>query len=89
MQIISNLFTVVGSFFNDFGVWCTTRGDSNLAVGGLALGMSIAYFFEAVIGFVLLKKVKKNLVTWKDTIGPLFVKLLNALIMAVRNVFCI
>jgi len=70
----------------DMGVWCTTRGDSGLAVGGLALGMSIAYFFEVIVGFVLLNKVRK-IVTWKKTIRPLFIKLLNSLIMGLGMYF--
>ena len=80
---------VLKSFFSDFGIWCTTRGDSNLAVGGLALGMSVAYFFEAWVGFVLLNKIKKagKIITWKETIKPLFVKLFNALIMGVGMYF--
>ena len=80
---------VLKSFFNDFGIWCTTRGDSNLAVGGLALGMSVAYFFEAWVGFVLLNKIKKTgkIVTWKETVKPLFIKLINAFIMGIGMYF--
>jgi len=83
------LMDVIKSFFSDFGTWCTTRGDSNLAVGGLALGMSVAYFFEALIGFRLLNKVKdvKKIVTWKGTVKPIFKKLLNALIMGIGMYF--
>lgn len=83
---VGELMDVVKSFFNDFGTWCTTRGDSNLAVGGLALGMSVAYFFESVVGFILLNKVKK-IVTWEETIKPLLVKLLNTVIMGVGMYF--
>lgn len=83
---VGQLMDVIKSFFSDFGVWCTTRGDSELAVGGLALGMSVAYLFETWIGFVLLNKVKR-IVTWKDTIKPLFVKLLNSLIMGIGMYF--
>jgi len=83
---VSQLMEVIKSFFMDMGVWCTTRGDSGLAVGGLALGMSIAYFFEVIVGFVLLNKVRK-IVTWKKTIRPLFIKLLNSLIMGLGMYF--
>jgi len=83
---VSQLMEVIKSFFMDIGVWCTTRGDSSLAVGGLALGMSIAYFFEVIAGFVLLNKVKK-IVTWEKTIKPLFIKLLNSLIMGLGMYF--
>jgi len=83
---VSQLIEVVKSFFMDMGVWCTTRGDSELAVGGLALGMSIAYFFEAIVGFMLLNRVKR-IVTWEETIKPIFIKLLNALIMATGMYF--
>ena len=83
---VNQLMEVIKSFFMDMGVWCTTRGDSGLAVGGLALGMSIAYFFEVIVGFVLLNKVRK-IVTWKKTIRPLFIKLLNSLIMGLGMYF--
>lgn len=83
---MGQLIDVVKSFFRDFGIWCTTRGDSELAVGGLAMGMSVAYFFEAWVGFVLLNKVKR-IVTWKETIKPMLVKLLNSLLMGIGMYF--
>jgi peptidoglycan biosynthesis protein MviN/MurJ (putative lipid II flippase) len=51
--------------------------------------MSVAYFFEALIGFRLLNKVKdvKKIVTWKRTVKPIFKKLLNALIMGIGMYF--
>lgn len=84
---VGQVLSVVESFFRDFGVWCTTRGDSSLAVGGLALGMSVAYFFEMVIGFILLGKIKENLVTWKETIQPLILKVINTIIMGAGMYF--
>ena len=83
---MNQLMDVIKSFFNDFGIWCTTRGDSNLAVGGLALGMSVAYFFEAIIGSILLNKVKK-IITWKETIQPVFWKIINTIIMSIGMYF--
>ncbi|NTV79217.1 MAG: murein biosynthesis integral membrane protein MurJ, partial [Clostridiales bacterium] len=40
---------VLKSFFQDFWNWSTSRGDSDMAVGGLSLGLGISYVFEVVI----------------------------------------
>jgi peptidoglycan biosynthesis protein MviN/MurJ (putative lipid II flippase) len=84
----AELWPVIKSFFTDLWTWMTVRGDSTLAVGGLAIGVSMTYLVETIIGFIYLNKVTDvKLIKWKDTIKPLLVKSLNALIMAVGMYF--
>lgn len=71
---------VVKSFFSDFAQWCTTRGTSDMAVGGLSLSMSIASFIEVVLLFVFLNK-RMKVTTYKNTVKPLLIKTLNTLLM--------
>ncbi|NLZ24741.1 oligosaccharide flippase family protein [Candidatus Dojkabacteria bacterium] len=77
---------VVNSFFQDFLRWSTTRGESNLAVGGLALSLSLAYLVQTVVSFFILGRVKKVL-SWQDTIYPLLMKTVNTLIMMLGMYF--
>ena len=82
------VLAVIKSFFGDVWAWMTVRGDSTLAVGGLAVGVSMTYFIETVIGFWYLNRVTEvELITWKDTIRPLLVKIVNAIIMAIGMYF--
>jgi hypothetical protein len=44
----------------------------------------MTYFIETLIGFWYLNRVTEvELVTWKDTIKPIFLKILNVLIMSI------
>jgi putative peptidoglycan lipid II flippase len=80
----AGVLPVLKSFFTDLWSWMTVRGDSTLAVGGLAVGVSMTYFIETLIGFWYLNRVTEvELVTWKDTIKPIFLKILNVLIMSI------
>lgn len=77
---------VIQSFFSDIVKWVTSRGDSSLAVGGLALSLSLAYFVQMIFLMFLLNNIKKVL-TWKDTIYPFLLKLLNTLVMVLGMYF--
>lgn len=73
---------VVKSFFRDFARWCTNRGDSDLAVGGLSLALGFSYVVEVFILYVLLN-AKTKMITFKNTVKPLLVKLFNTLLMGI------
>jgi peptidoglycan biosynthesis protein MviN/MurJ (putative lipid II flippase) len=74
------------SFLGDVIRWSTKRGDSDLAVGGLSLGLSIAYFVETVL-LAFLLNLKGKFITFKRTIMPTMKKLLNAILMCVGMYF--
>ena len=77
---------VIESFFKDMFTWMTTRGDSNYAVGGLALSLSLSFLVQIVISSFMLNGIKK-VITWKDTISPIIMKILNTLIMILGMYF--
>jgi putative peptidoglycan lipid II flippase len=84
----AGLLEVIKSFFTDLWSWMTVRGDSSLAVGGLAVAVSMTYFVETIIGFWYLNKVTEvKLINWKDTIKPLLLKILNTILMGVGMYF--
>jgi putative peptidoglycan lipid II flippase len=84
----AGVLPVIESFFTDLWSWMTVRGDSSLAVGGLAVGVSMTYFVETVIGFWYLNRVTDvKLITWKETVWPLLLKILNAGLMALGMYF--
>ena len=76
------LLPVLKSFLKDISVWVTTRGDSTLAVGGLALSISLSYFLQTIISVKMLNKIKKVL-SWKETMYPVLLKMVNMLVMIV------
>lgn len=79
---------VIESFFTDLWSWMTVRGDSTLAVGGLAIGVSLTYLIETIIGFIYLNRIASTkLITWKSSIKPMFLKILNATIMGIGMYF--
>ena len=73
----NGLLTVIKSFLRDTFVWSTTRGTSEMAVGGLSLSLSISAFVELLLLLYLLNK-KIRVVSFKQTIKPMLTKLLNA-----------
>jgi len=73
----NGLWTVIKSFLRDTFVWSTTRGTSEMAVGGLSLSLSISAFVELILLLYLLNK-KMKVVSFKQTIKPILIKLLNA-----------
>jgi putative peptidoglycan lipid II flippase len=84
----AGVLPVVKSFFTDLWSWMTVRGNSTLAVGGLAVGVSMTYFVETIVGFSYLNKVTEvKLISWQETLKPLFLKIVNALIMATGMYF--
>jgi putative peptidoglycan lipid II flippase len=84
----AGVLPVIKSFFGDLWSWMTVRGDSTLAVGGLAVGVSMTYFIETLLGFWYLNRVTEvDLITWKETIKPLLVKTINVIIMAIGMYF--
>lgn len=76
----SGFIEVLKSFFSDFARWSTTRGTSEMAVGGLSLSMSIASFIEVTLLLLFLNK-RMKVTTYKDTVKPLLKKILNTLLM--------
>jgi len=77
---------VLKSFVKDFLRWSSDRGTSDMAVGGLALGFGISYFVEMIL-LMLLLNFKGKIITWKRTIKPILVKILNTVIMAIGMYF--
>ena len=73
---------VLKSFFQDFWNWSTSRGDSDMAVGGLSLGLGISYVFEVVILYILLN-AKTKMITFANTVKPFLIKLLNTVLMGI------
>lgn len=80
------LLDVVLSFFNDFLRWSTTRGDSDMAVGGLSLSLSIAYIME-MVALTILLNIKRRVFTWKDFVAPTVKKLINTTLMCIGMYF--
>jgi putative peptidoglycan lipid II flippase len=79
---------VIETFFSDIWTWMTTRGDSTLAVGGLAVGISMAYLVETIVGFWYLNRITEaKIITWKRTLKPVFLKITNATIMGIGMYF--
>jgi putative peptidoglycan lipid II flippase len=77
---------VLFSFLGDIARWSTRRGESDLAVGGLSLSLSIAYLVETVI-LAFLLNLKGKFITFKGTIMPTMKKLLNAVLMCIGMYF--
>jgi len=75
-------WNVFQSFIQDFWRWATTRGDSDMAVGGLSLGLGISYVFEVVILYILLN-AKTKMITFSNTVRPFLIKLLNTVLMGI------
>lgn len=82
----TGVVTVLSSFFSDTWSWMNSRGDSTLAVGGLALSLSLAYFAEMVISVSLLNR-KIKVFSWTETMYPILLKLLNTVIMIMGMYF--
>ncbi len=82
----AGLGPVLGSFIKDSVRWATTRGTSDLAVGGLSLSLSISYLVEMVV-LSLLLNLKVKVITWKKTIIPSLMKLMNAFLMSLGMYF--
>lgn len=79
MQIFGQLSTgdfvaTVGSFGADLVRWFTTRADFDFAVGGIAFGFTISYFFEMFFGMFLLNR-RIKVFSWKETFKPMLQKL--------------
>lgn len=79
-------FTVLMSFLHDIGKWSTSKGDSDMAVGGLSLSLSISYLTEMVILAILLNK-NGRIITWSDSIRPMMVMVANMIITSVGMYF--
>ncbi len=82
----NGVMPVIESFFKDVLSWMTTRGDSNYAVGGLALSLSLSYLLQIFISSLMLNGIRK-VITWKETISPIIMKILNTLIMILGMYF--
>jgi putative peptidoglycan lipid II flippase len=82
----TELSVVLASFFSDTWSWMNSRGDSTLAVGGLALSLSLSYFAQMIISIMLLNK-KVSVFSWKETMYPILLKLLNSAIMIMGMYF--
>jgi putative peptidoglycan lipid II flippase len=77
---------VLQSFAGDIVKWMTTRGNSDLAVGGLALSLSLSYFIQMILSLVLLNR-KRHVLSWNETLYPSLLKILNTLIMMLGMYF--
>lgn len=75
-------FQVLASFGADIVRWFTTRNTFDYAVGGIALGISVAYIFGMVLNLRLINK-KIHVVTWQDTVKPLLLKLFISFVMLI------
>jgi putative peptidoglycan lipid II flippase len=82
----AGFWTVFKSFFGDFWRWCTERGSSDMAVGGLSLGLGFSYIVEVII-LSLLLNTKMKAITWKETVKPFLIKLFNTLLMGIGMYF--
>ncbi len=69
------ILATVGNLGADLLSWFTVRSDYNYAVGGIALGFSIAYFAEMLINLGLFKLKTKKIVTMRETLLPAFKKI--------------
>lgn len=72
--------SVLKSFLKDIAMWSTSRGDSTLAVGGLALSLSLSYLLQTIVAVWMLNRVRKVL-SWKETMSPILLKMVNMLLM--------
>lgn len=79
-------WTVLTSFLKDIVSWSMVRGDSDMAIGGLSLSLSIAYLVETIILSILLNW-KSKIITWEETIAPTLKKLVNTGLMAMGMYF--
>ncbi len=77
---------VLASFVGDTIRWSTSRGDSDLAVGGLSLSLSVTHIVQTVFLILLLNK-KRRIATWKKTIFPAMKKLFNTALMCIGMYF--
>lgn len=77
---------VLQSFAGDIVTWMTTRGNSDLAVGGLALSLSLSYFIQMILSLFLLNR-KRHVLSWNETLYPSLLKILNTLIMMLGMYF--
>lgn len=82
----NGVMPVIDSFLKDIVKWMTTRGDSNYAVGGLALSLSLSFLVQITISSFMLNGIKR-VITWKDTVSPIIMKILNTLIMILGMYF--
>jgi len=82
----SEFFNVLSSFLGDIVRWSTQRGDSDLAVGGLSLSLSISYIVDTILLSILLNN-KRKIITWKESIYPTIKKLLNTGLMCIGMYF--
>ena len=84
----AGLLSVIQVFFGGLWRWMTVRGDSTLAVGGLAVSVSMTYLVQTIIGFWYLNRAAEvKLISWNSTIKPIFIKILNAAIMSLGMYF--
>lgn len=79
-------FKVLFSFIKDTATWSSTRGDSDMAVGGLSLSLSVAYFIEMIVLSISLN-TKVKIISWKESIYPSIMKFVNATFMIVGMYF--
>ncbi len=78
----AGFWEVFKSFIQDFARWCTSRGDSDMAVGGLSLGLGFSYMVEVLILYILLN-TKTKMITFNNTVKPFLVKFLNTVLMGI------
>jgi len=82
----NGVLSVINSFFGDLFKWMTTRGNSEFAVGGLALSLSLSYFVQMILASLLLNR-KRKVISWNETLYPTLLKILNTLVMMLGMYF--
>jgi putative peptidoglycan lipid II flippase len=68
------IFHFITDFGGDILRWFTTRSQSDYAIGGIAVGFTISYLFEAILNMALINP-KVKIVSWKETVAPIFLKI--------------
>ena len=73
---------VLLSFVKDTVKWSISRGESDYAVGGLSLSISISFIIQAILLMLLLNR-GRNLITWRESIAPAIKKIFNTVLMSI------
>lgn len=84
---VGYFWEVMSEFFRDLGMWFTTRYKYDYAVGGIAVGFSIAYLFEMTVSLAILNYKIKGIISWAKTIKPFLIKSFNGFIMSASMYF--
>ncbi len=76
----TNLGITVTSLWGDLGKWFTTRNVYDASIGGLSLGLSIAFTVEMILNMIFLN-MKVKIFDKETMIRPIFKMFLSTIIM--------